>query len=405
MREIFILYSNFYHKYGIHVNKIKYSIFSQGESVLNIGIDSRAAKWYRGTGIGTYTYELISSLNDFDRDNNYTLYMPKDNNYIHFNKNFIIKNICDDKKENFWDDVNTPNEIYEDNLCIYHVPQNGIGLPKKKNCPFVITLHDIIPCKMPSTVSEQYLTIFFEKIKEIINHCDSIITVSNYSKKDIVENLNYPEEKIHVTYLASDNVYRPLNKIYSKKFIKNSYGVEEDFILYIGGFSPRKNICGLIEAFSKLKYRNNLKLIIGGKKGKSYSLYKQKAIDLHIENKVIFTGFIPIEHLPIFYNAAKLFVYPSLYEGFGLPPIEAMACGTPVIASNRTSIPEILGDAAYLINPEDIDVLCSSMEEVLENENLRKELILRGYAKSKSLNWESTAKKTLDIYKIIKNQF
>ncbi|WP_138205925.1 glycosyltransferase family 4 protein [Haloimpatiens lingqiaonensis] len=372
---------------------------------MNIGIDARAAKWYRGTGIGTYTYELIKSLNSVDNYNNYTLYMPKDNNYINFCKNFSIKNVCDNKKDNFWDDINTPNEIFNDNLSIYHIPQNGIGLPKQKNCPFVVTLHDIIPCKMPSTVSDQYLDIFSKKIQEIIDYSDAIITVSNYSKKDIVETLNYPEEKIHVTYLASEDIYRPLNKIYCKEFIKNNYGIEEDFILYIGGFSPRKNISGLIEAFSKLKCNNNLKLIIGGKKGKSYDMYKQKSIDLHIENKVIFTGFIPIEHLPLFYNAAKLFVYPSLYEGFGLPPIEAMACGTPVIASNRTSIPEILGRAAYMINPEDIGCLCDSMVELLNNEDLRKDLIFKGYDKSRSLSWKSTAKQTLDLYKLIKKEF
>lgn len=373
---------------------------------MNIGIDSRAAKWYRGTGIGTYVYDIIDSLNKINNDNNkYTIYLPKDINYIRFKENFIIKNTLPNNNNNFWESISNPNLICNDNLSLYHVPQNGIGLPEKKNCPFIITLHDVIPYKMPETVSETYLKIFLEQIQKIIRNCDGIITVSNHSKKDIMETLNYPEEKIFVTYLASEKIYKPLDKNFCVKFLKKNYHIEDDFILYIGGFSPRKNISGLIEAFSKIKNNKNLKLVIGGKKGKSYDIYKKKAIDLKIENKVIFPGFIPIEHLPYFYNAAKIFVYPSLYEGFGLPPIEAMACGTPVIASNRTSIPEVLNDAAYLINPEDIDSLCSAITNILENKSLRENLIRKGFLKNNSLTWKNTALKTLECYNKIYNLY
>lgn len=372
---------------------------------MKIGIDSRAAKWYRGTGIGTYSYQLINSLNKIDSHNEYLLFMPESNNLsIKFKKNFIIKNISQNMYSNFWDEVNIPNILKIKDIDLYHVPQNGIGLPKTKACPFVITLHDIIPYKMPKTVGERYLKIFTEEIPRIIPMCDGIITVSHYSKQDIANYFNFPQKKIFVTHLANEDIYKPLNKISCKEFIKKTYHIEDDYILYVGGFSPRKNIVGLIEAFSKLisKFKNpKIKLVIAGSKGKSYSMYKKAAEDLNIENNVIFPGFITLEHMPILYNAAKIFVYPSLYEGFGLPPIEAMACGIPIIASNLTSIPEVVGDAAMLINPYDIEELSNAMYHIIENKTLENQLIKKSLLRSSHFNWIKTAEKTKKAYESI----
>lgn len=372
---------------------------------MNIGIDSRAAKWYRGTGIGTYSYQLINSLNKIDFQNNYLLFMPNSNSCdINFNKNFTIRNITQNIKSNFWDEVNVPNILKSENINLYHVPQNGIGLPQDKNCPLIITLHDIIPYKMPETVGERYLEIFQKQMPKIIPMCDGIITVSYYSKQDIINYFNFPAEKIFVTHLANEDIYKPLNKVECKNFIAKTYHIKDDYILYVGGFSPRKNIVGLIESFSqllkKLK-RTNIKLVIAGSKGKSYSIYKKRAEDLGIEDNVIFPGFIPIEHMPALYNAAKIFAYPSLYEGFGLPPIEAMACGIPIIASNLTSIPEVVGDAAILINPHNIDQLSEAMYNILLNETLENQLIKKSLLKSYEFSWMKTAEKTLKAYENI----
>jgi len=374
---------------------------------MKIGIDSRAAEWYRGTGIGTYSHQLIKFLNKIDSINNYILYLPKTcNSNISFKNNFRIKHIEYKKNNNFWRDVDNPINIFNDSIDIFHVPQNGIGLPNGKNCPFVITLHDIIPAKLPETVSDTYLEIFYNKIKKIISLCDGIITVSNYSKEDILKEFNFPPEKIFVTYLASEKIYKPLNVTLSKKMVKKYYGISDDYILYIGGFSPRKNIIGLIEAFNLLKhkYRPQIKLIIAGNKGKSYRIYKDRVEKLHLENDVIFTGFIPMEHIPYIYNASELFVYPSFYEGFGLPPLEAMACGIPVIASNATSIPEILRDSALYINPYDIDDIYKKIYITLVDKKLRNELIKKGFKRVSELSWEKTAIDTLDAYKKIAQQ-
>lgn len=374
---------------------------------MKIGIDARAAKWYRGTGIGTYTYQLINSLNNIDNLNDYLLFIDsKYKNDITFNKNFTLKTILDNNEPQFWDQVNNPNALIDTCLNLYHVPQNGVGLPKDKHCPFVITLHDTIPLHMPETVGERYLSIFNKNMEWIVKNSDGIITVSNFSKEDIAKDFNYPKEKIFVTYLASENIYKPLDINFCKDVMKKFYKLPSDYILYVGGFSPRKNIVGLIKAYSKLPnfLKQKHKLVIAGSKGKSYSIYKKCAEDYHVQDYVLFPGFIEMNHMPHLYNCASLFVYPSFYEGFGLPPIEAMACGIPVIASNSTSIPEIIEDAANFFTPENIDELSYKIEEILCDSKLKSDLILKGFKKSNSLSWDNTASDTLNAYKkIIKN--
>lgn len=368
---------------------------------MKIGIDARAAKLYRGTGIGTYTYQLINCLNKIDNMNNYLLFMPKNANIdINFSKRFHINDINEKISTSFWDQVDVPNILNNRDIELYHVPQNGVGLPLNKNCPFVITLHDVIPYKMPETVSDRYLHIFNEELPKIVSLCDGIITVSKFSKTDIAKAFNFPYDKIYVTYLAAENIYKPLDKKVSKDIIRNNYGISGDFILYVGGFSPRKNIIGLINAFEKLlsKTSKNLKLVIAGTKGKSYEDYKNCVEKLHIKDKVLFPGFIPVNHMPYLYNSAKLFVYLSLYEGFGLPPIEAMACGVPVVSSNVTSLPEILKDCSLLVNPRDEDAICNALYKGLNDTDLRFALIQRGLSINQNLTWENTATSTLSAY-------
>ncbi|HBC97601.1 MAG TPA: glycosyltransferase family 1 protein [Clostridium sp.] len=368
---------------------------------MKIGIDGRAAKWYRGTGIGTYTYQLISCLNNIDNINNYLLFMPKSfRNDICLKKNFTLNTIPPQNKNSFWEEINIPNKIKYNKIELYHVPQNGVGLPVDKNCKFVITLHDVIPYKMPKTVSDRYLKIFFDYIPDIIPKCDGIITVSNFSKKDIIKTFNFPEDKIYVTHLASEDIYKPLDKNVSRYIAKRYYSITGDYILYVGGFSPRKNILGLIESFSKFisLYKKPVKLVIAGMKGKSYNIYKKRTETLNIPDKVIFPGFISMEHLPYIYNAAKLFVYPSFYEGFGLPPIEAMACGVPVITSNTTSLPEVVGNGAFLVNPKDQDDLCQAMLNILSDSTFKNKLISSGIQRASQLSWKKTAIDTIVIY-------
>lgn len=371
---------------------------------MKIGIDARAAKWYRGTGIGTYTYELIDNINKIDSLNDYLIFLPDTNSFdIKLTSNFKLRNINVNAKNNFWDEVNIPNILKDSEVELYHVPQNGVGLPMDKKCKFVITLHDIIPYKMPETVSSRYLKIFTEELPRIIPLCDGIITVSNFSKDDIAKAFNFPKDKIFVTYLSAEDIYKPIDKLKSKKIIEKEYGISGDFILYVGGFSPRKNIAGIIKAFEHIRNRidKNLKLVIAGKKGISYQNYISLTEKLNLTSSVIFPGFIALPDMPYLYNSAKLLVYPSLYEGFGLPPLEAMACGTPVIVSNSTSLSEIFSKSAIMVNPYNIDTLGEAIYECLENNILRRQLISRGFNLCKNLTWKNTALSTINAYKSI----
>ena len=369
---------------------------------MKIGIDGRAAKWYRGTGIGTYTYQLITNLSKYDNLNHYLTFIPEDSD-LNLKDNFSIEYTKDSSNNNFWDDVKVPNLLENFNMELYHVPQNGVGLSGNVNCPKTITLHDIIPLRMPQTVSNRYLKIFIEEIPKILKNCDGIITVSEFSKLDISKEFNFPLNKIFVTHLAAEEIYKPINRAYCKKFIKEKYKLNDDFILYVGGYSPRKNIIGILDAFSLLKnsLKKNLKVVITGRKGISYEIYRNRAIKLGILDSVLFTDFIPLEDLPIFYNACEFLVYPSFYEGFGLPPLEAMACGVPVISSNVTSIPEVCKNSAILIDPNDIDELSYSMERVLTDSFLKLTMIERGLSTSNNYSWKNTALTTIKAYENI----
>lgn len=374
---------------------------------MKICIDGRAATLYRGTGIGNYTYEIINNLHQIDFLNEYniltpeasSLKLPKKNNF-----NYLSASTND--KKNFWEFINNQNP--KENIIgdIYHIPQNGIGFSKPKDIKTVITLHDIIPMKMPDTVSETFLKIFNENIQNILDNSDGIITVSNFSKEDISKTFSYPKEKIFVTHLAAEEIYTPLNKFHSSQYLKKHYGIDRDFLLYVGGFSPRKNILGLIEAFNLVKnsYKRDLKLVIIGTKGPSYEIYRKKVDELNLSSSVIFTGFIPIDDMPIFYSASKALVYPSFYEGFGLPPIECMACGTPVIASNLTSMPEVCQDAALLVDPYDVDEIKENILTLLNNHKFYSLMIYKGLSHSSKFNWKKTAYNTLEVYKHIASQ-
>lgn len=369
---------------------------------MRISIDGRAASIYRGTGIGTYTYQLINNLNNIDKNNSYLIFSEENafTEQISFNRNFKFSQISFNEKTSFWETVKVPNILTDETIDLYHVPQNGVGLPFNTNCKNIITLHDIIPLKMPETVSNRYLKIFNEDLPKILDNCQGIITVSNFSKDDIASSFNISKDKIYVTHLAAEDIYCPLNKFICRNIIEKRYDIYDKFILYVGGLSPRKNILGLIEAYSLLPnlIKDQYKLVITGRKGISYNKYQKRCEELNVDSSVIFTDFLPIKDLSLFYNVAEVLIYPSFYEGFGLPPLEAMACGTPVIASNSTSLPEVCSDSALLIDPYNIYELKDSIENLLTDSRLQLKLIQKGLARSSKFSWNNTAIQTINAY-------
>lgn len=372
---------------------------------MNIGIDARGINLYKGSGIGTYTRNLIFNLINSNLKDKFNLLWTgnEDKNFI---KNNTSLTFISGRYNSFYEDFYIPYWIKEKKLDLYHLPQNGLGMPLDSNSKIAVTIHDLIPYAMPETVGKSYLDKFLKEMPKIISSCSGIITVSEYSKNDILKFFpNFPSEKIYVTPLAANESFKPMDKNSCKDVIKNLFKIDSPFILYLGGFSSRKNVKSLILAFKKIikDLPNDYKLVLGGTLQDEGFTLQKIVIDNNLENNVIFTGYLKDSLLPIFYNAADVFVYPSYYEGFGLPPLEAMCCKTPVITSNLTSIPEVTNNAALLINPSNEDELSDALIKILKDDYLRKELSEKGYLKSLEFSWKKTCKLTYDAYLSILN--
>lgn len=373
---------------------------------MKFSIDARGINLYKGSGIGTYIENLLRELLNIDTKNNYSIFWTGENyeNYKKDNSKIIFTS---KKHGTFYENYYYPNYIEENNIDMHHIPQNGIGLNDLYTSPVVVTIHDLIPYILPETVGRGYLQRFLRDMPLIVSNSKIILTVSEYSKRDIMKFFPFvDEEKIFVTPLAANKNYKPLNKSNCLEYIKNKYSINSPFILYIGGFSTRKNVKELIIAFNKIQksLKKDYKLVLCGSVKDEGVKLQELCKELLIDDKIIFTGFIPDDELPLFYNAAELFVYPSLYEGFGLPPLEAMSCATPVITSNLTSIPEVTKDCAILIDPFNKDELASSILNLLNSESLLQEYGEKGYNNSLNFTWKNTAIATLKAYEhVFKN--
>lgn len=367
---------------------------------MKIGIDSRSINLHSGTGIGTYTKNLVKEVLTLDKKNKYTLIWTGEmiEEFNNLNPDFIMSS---GKHGRFFENIYIPEILNSKDIDLYHIPQNGMGLPfGYENLNYVVTIHDLIPYIMPQTVGPGYLKRFLRDMPNIIENSSGILTVSEFSKRDILRFFKgYPEDKIFVTPLATSEIYKPLPKDTSLKIVQDKFNFNSSYLLYVGGFSSRKNVKGLIDAFLKAKgsFSKKMKLlIVGSLKDDGLNLFKYVE-SLNIDD-IIFTGYIEDSVLPTLYSGATAFVYPSYYEGFGLPPLEAMSCKTPVITSNVTSIPEVTKDSSILIEPSDILNLSSSIFEIVENESLRLDIAEKGYKRSLQFSWRQTANKTLSAY-------
>ncbi|WP_160687165.1 glycosyltransferase family 1 protein [Clostridium sp. C2-6-12] len=368
---------------------------------MKIAIDARSAALHHGTGIGTYTENLISEILSLNSKDEFTLFCSGKINESFNKKNSNII-YSSGRHGTFYEKYYIPNELNKTNIDLYHIPQNGIGFNFDSEVPTLVTIHDLIPYIMPETVGIGYLDRFLRDMPNIIAKSSGILTVSEHSKKDILKFFSfYPEDKVFVTPLAANNNFKPLNKMACKLYVEKTFGVTSPYILYIGGFSLRKNALGLIKAFNKIHKDLNLpyKLLLGGSLKDEGAKLSAFVKENKMEDKIIFAGYIEDKILPILYNGCEAFVYPSFYEGFGLPPLEAMSCKTPVITSNLTSIPEVTEDNAILINPYALGELEKALVTLLNDEDLKNSLSEKGYLRSLEFTWKKTAQNTLEVYK------
>ena len=262
----------------------------------------------------------------------------------------------------------------------------------------VCTIHDITALLSPELHQPHRAISQKMSFPVIIRHADKIIADSHHTKKDLMRFFHTDDKKITVIHLGASPDYKQMSN-QEINSIKTKYKLNFPFILSVGNLEPRKNIPTLLKAFSICKRKMpEIKLVIVGQKGWKYAEIFSTLTDLHLDNEVIFLHYIPHEDLPAIYNAAELFVYPSLYEGFGLPPLEAMQCGIPVITANTSSLPEIVGDGGIMVSPYDIHGLADMMFQLLSDDNLRKENIRYGLSRAQMFSWEKCAQQTQEVY-------
>ncbi|MGE5632450.1 MAG: glycosyltransferase family 4 protein [Caulobacteraceae bacterium] len=367
-----------------------------------LGIDGRVITWHIGSGLATYTNNLLENLNMLRELSNIYLFYPYKDKTEYFDINSIPKNLLiGERRLDFWQSVYSLKWDAFYPVDIFHNTVNGIGLPDiPKGCK-IITLHDLIPYIMPETVDRPHLDYTLRNTPYILEKSAHIITVSNHSKSDIQRYFGIDDSMITVTHLAADPIYKPMDRDQARRAIFNKYGIDKKYILYLGGFSQRKNIARLIRAFKKVisEREEVLNLLILGEYSRSYPTLWKLTEELELCDYVKFLNFVPTADLPYFYNGAEVYVYPSLYEGFGLPPLEAMQCGTPVVTSNVSSIPEIVGDACKLINPYSVDDIADSILSLLSDGDEWHKYSLMGREKAKEYSWQKTALKTMEVYK------
>jgi len=368
---------------------------------MRIGIDFHSAE-REGSGNCTYIRNLVEALLKIDHDNEYFLYVTNIS-YPYYEKLKRIQNVhlCLIRSNNpFLRILLLGLKTLIDKIDVLHVQYIAPLLHRGK---LVVTIHDISFLHFPECFRK--FEQFYLKILIPINikKADKILTVSKYSRKDIIRNYNTPPKKVIVTYDAVKPIFKPLKDLKKGNEILKYYGISNKFIFYVGRIDQRKNIPGLIKAFMWLKKTRKIphELVIAGKRD-FLPPQTQKVIEFSQNRKdIVFTGYLSEDHLCSLYSLADVFVYPSLYEGFGLPCLEAMACGCPVVSSNVSSLPEIVDSVGLLVDPLDVKKLAIAIHKVISNHALKKELRDKGLKRSKLFSWVRTASKTLAVYKSV----
>lgn len=290
---------------------------------------------------------------------------------------------------------------------LVHIP-NTFSVPRALPCPYVMTVHDMLDHMARAGQQTGFWgACHFQMTKYVLRGAARIFAVSNFTRTEIEKHFDIPSDRIEVVYNAIDERFLHGHATPADRdLIAQRYQVTYPFLLYAGRISPHKNVVRMIEAFSALKTElekdqlyPDLKLIIIGDDLSGNPDLRRTVIRSCVQNDVRFLGFIPIEVLRIFYDCAKIFVFPSLYEGFGLPPLEAMAHGTPVVTSNVSSLPEVVGNAAVLVNPENVFEIMRALHRVLTDKALRQRMKERGYQQATKFSWEISVRRILDVYR------
>lgn len=370
---------------------------------MKIAIDIRRMNEF---GVGTYTRNIIRALARNDHQNKYFLLGPPEKvaEIGKLPENF--KAIPLAPADTFRGYLQCRAIVGRLNCDLVHVP-HLFWMPRSLPCRYVVTVHDMLEHMYRARGSSSMKrSLHFDLTRRVLRGAARIFAVSRFTKTEIEKLFGIEPGRIEVIYNAIDQRFLGGHASEAdRQFLAERYQVTYPFLLYAGRISPHKNLVRIIEAFSALKTDlvkqdrfPDLKLIIIGDELSQHPDLRRTVIRGGVQNDVRFMGFVPIEVLRIFYDAAKVFVFPSLYEGFGLPPLEAMAHGTPVLTSNTSSIPEVVGNAAVLVNPENVFEMMRALQRVLLDDTLREKMRQRGYEQVKKFSWDESAAEVLAGY-------
>lgn len=363
---------------------------------MRIGIDARLA-YYRQAGISRYTLQLIEALARLESDDEFVVFQSvKSREPILSRNNFTMRRLltpCHHRLEQF----SLPLELYTAKLDVLHSPD--FIPPFRTKSRSVITIHDLNFMLYPHFLTKDAAR-YYGQIDQAVRRADSIIAVSKATKQDVMRLLGVEDRKVRVIYEAASPYFRPLRSVQTTEQVRQRFGLGSDFILFVSTIEPRKNVPNLLRAFRRLldSYRLDLKLVLVGARGWLFDDVFKLIGDLNLMDDVVWLGRVSTEELLWLYNAAQALIAPSFYEGFGLTPLEAMACGTPVVVSNVSSLPEIVGDAGLTVDPNDTEELAVAIWRVLSDTDLRASLIEKGLVRASCFSWDRAARETIEVY-------
>src|SRR5438874_9286075 len=362
---------------------------------------------------GQYLIHLLNALAEIDQQNEYillgatlqekpSLRSPWERFPYQVSPVPTLARINENIEKLVWEQLTGPRAARKAGVDLLHVPY--FAPPLFPRTPTVVTIHDVIPLRLPLYRAGARVEAYMRLVARAASKATLIITVSQHAKQDIMDVLHVPAERIRVIYEAAGDEYTTATDPAALATARGRYGLGEQYIFYLGGLDQRKNVLQLVRAFARL-YRQlevpNLQLFISGdpdkKKGPLFPDPRPVAAELGVADKIIYR-FVEEEDKPAVYSGASLFVFPSLYEGFGLPPLEAMSCRARVICSNRTSLPDVVAHAAISVDPDDSQAMVEAMRSVLTDSTLQDDLRARSLQRAARFSWRKAAKETLAVY-------
>jgi glycosyltransferase involved in cell wall biosynthesis len=305
----------------------------------------------------------------------------------------------------WFEQISFPRACLDQQIDVAHVPY--FAPPFRNARSVVVTIHDLIPLVLPAYRGSFLVRLYTRLVAAGARQARAIIADSEASRQDILDLLNVPPAQVHVVHLAASEMFKPVGDAQTLKMTREKYNLPQEYILYLGGFDQRKNVATLILAFARIIENTGVKshLVIAGRLPTQNSAFfpdPRPAVEsAGVRERVRFISWVPEEDKPALYSSAEMFVFPSLYEGFGLPPLEAMSCGTAVIASDRGSLPEIVGEAGLLVDPLDVDGLAAAMTALAEDEGRRTQLAAKGMDRAQRFSWQKTVAETLEVYRSV----